>query len=149
MKQFILKPLALVTVAVSLLSFNSKPGGEGFEIYLDGKLLVQKFGNDMSTVQNITLSDGNANSSITVKYYHCGQPGKNRTLLIKDGQDKVLKEWHYADKSTSSGGMYCSAKEIISLKRGNNSMLKLYYSSGELPAAKLLASISFGNGANP
>jgi hypothetical protein len=39
--------------------------------------------------------------------------------------------------------MSCNVQEIISLKKGSNQVLKLYYSSSELPSGRQLATVVF------
>ena len=65
-----------------------------------------------------------------IKYHHCGQVGKSRSITIKDGQNKILKEWHFADVSKTDAAMTCKVKDIPGLKKGNGTItLNLYYSS--------------------
>ena len=42
--------------------------------------------------------------------------------------------------------MTCSVQEILSLKKGSNQVLKLYYSSSELPGGRQLAMVSLEKG---
>ena len=100
MKSIISKPLALLAICTTLFSFSPKPGGEGFEIYLDNKLLVQRYGSDMNTVQSLECSQSAATSRFIIKYYHCGRAGKNRIVTIKDAQNNVLKEFHFPDRKS-------------------------------------------------
>ena len=144
MRSIIAKTFSLLVISTALFSFSAKPGGEGFEVYLNNKLILQRFGNNMKAVQTIRLDEGSANDELTIKYHHCGKVGKNRVLTVKDGQDKVLKAIRFADVSYETGGMSCRVKDIISLKKGNSATLKLYYSSSELPEGRLLASIETG-----
>jgi len=145
MKAGIKKAAILLMMAFTLFSFSTLPGGEGFEVYLNNKIIMQRFGNQLNSPQSIQLSDAAANDEITIKYHHCGRVGKNRVLTIKDNQDKVLKEIRFADVNVPVSGMSCKVKDIISLKKGNNNILKLYYSSTELPNGRLLASIVTGS----
>lgn len=145
MKAGIKKAAILLMMAFTLFSFSTLPGGEGFEVYLNNKIIMQRFGNQLNSPQTIQLSDASANDEITIKYHHCGRVGKNRVLTIKDNQDKVLKEIRFADVNVPVSGMSCKVKDIISLKKGNNNILKLYYSSTELPNGRLLASIVTGS----
>jgi len=145
MKAGIKKAAILLMMAFTLFSFSTLPGGEGFEVYLNNKIIMQRFGNQLNSPQSIQLSDAAANDEITIKYHHCGRVGKNRVLTIKDSQDKVLKEIRFADVNVPVSGMSCKVKDIISLKKGNNNILKLYYSSTELPNGRLLASIVTGS----
>jgi len=132
----------LAIFSLSLFSFISPAGGEGFEIYLNNKLVLQKFGNDMDKVQTISLDESSLNGELSVKYHHCGRVGKNRVLTIKDADNKTLKEWKFGDVSQPSASMKCGVKEIYSLKLKNNAKLHLYYASSELPKGRMLATIN-------
>ena len=133
---------SLLLLSFALFSFSSRKGGEGFEIYLNKKLVLQQYGSQLTNVKSIQLDPGSANDELTVKYHHCGQAGKNRSITIKDGQNKILKEWHFADVSTGDASMTCKVKDITGLKKGNGTItLNLYYSSSELPKGRQLASL--------
>ena len=140
MKSIINKSMALIAICTALLSFSPKPGGEGFEIYLDNKLLVQRYGNEMNAVQTLECSQSSSASRFIIKYYHCGKVGKNRIITIKDGQNNILKDFHYPDAGTPTGVMALDVKDVRNLKKGTAS-LKLFYSSSELPNGRLLASV--------
>jgi hypothetical protein len=153
MKTIISKTMTLVAISATLLSFSPKPGiafgkpmatkgGEGFEISLNNKLVIQRFGSDINAVNSLQLTQSSASDQLSIKYYHCGRMGKNRIINIKDGQNKVLKEFRYADLPSVMGAMTVPVKDILSLKKGNDNTLKLYYSSSELPNGKLLVTIN-------
>lgn len=136
--------IALVTLSVTVSSFTEKSGGEGFEVYLNNRLLVQQFGTKMSTVHSIQLDQRFSGDQLVVKYYHCGQAGKNRVITIRDAQDKVLKQWKYPNNAASSmasseAGMSCPVKDILGLQKTNPGKLSLHYSSDQLPKGRLLA----------
>jgi flagellar hook assembly protein FlgD len=132
----------LMFVSFALFSFTHRKGGEGFEIYLNSKLVLQQFGSQLNNLKSIQLDQNSPNDELTIKYYHCGQAGKNRSITIKDGQNKVLKEWHFADVSTGSAAMTCKVKDITGLKKGEGPItFNLYYSSSELPKGRQLASL--------
>jgi hypothetical protein len=142
MKSIITKLMVLITICATLFSFSPKPGGEGFEIYLNNKAVIQQYGNEMNTVKSLQLNQGSSNDQLTIKYHHCGKIGRNRVVTIKDGQNKVLKEFRYADAATPVAAMALNVKDILSLRKGNNNSLKLSYSSSELPGGRVLATIS-------
>jgi|CXWJ01.1.fsa_nt_gi hypothetical protein len=139
------KAMMLVAIAAALLSFSPRFGGEGFEILLNGKVLLQQFGKDLNTVKNLQLGQVSANDKLTIRYHHCGNVGKNRVVTIKDGQDRVLKQWRYKDSESRVAEMQCSTQDIITLKKAGTDVFKIYYSSSELPNGRMLASISVGN----
>jgi hypothetical protein len=131
----------LALASLSLSSYTSPAGGECFEIYQDSKLVLQRCGKDIEKVQTISLSN-TANSELTVKYFHCGQAGKDRVLALKTSDGKLLKEWKFTNTSENNFAMKCGVKEILSVKVSNQSNLKLYYTSAEKPEGKLLAIIN-------
>lgn len=145
MKAMISKAMMLVALAAALLSFSPRFGGEGFEILLNGKVLLQQFGKDLNSVRNLQLSQVSANDKLTIRYHHCGNVGKNRVVTIKDGQDRVLKQWRYKDSESRVAEMQCSTQDIITLRKAGTNVFKIYYSSSELPGGRMLASISVGN----
>ncbi|HMK27841.1 MAG TPA: hypothetical protein VK483_17540 [Chitinophagaceae bacterium] len=158
MKSIISKTMSLVAIAATLLSFSPKPGiafgkpmaakgGEGFEISLNNKVLIQRFGSDINTVSSLQLNPAASNDQLIIKYHHCGRVGKNRVVTIRDGQNNLLKEFRYADVSTPVAAMSLPVKDILNLKKGNANTLKLYYTSTELPNGRLLTSIVLGRSA--
>ena len=144
MKQIIGKTIMLVAVAAALVSFTNF-GGEGFEIYLNNKVVMQQYGESMNTVKSLRLNPNSANDQLTVKYHHCGKVSKNRIITIKDEKNKIVKEWRFADVATPLAPMNCNVKEILNLGKKNETELKLYYASSELPNGRLLANIVVEN----
>jgi hypothetical protein len=139
-----IKMLPVVGICAMLFSFSSPWGGEGFQIFLNNKVVLQQFGNDMNSVKTLNLHQASPNDEISVRYHHCGKIGKNRIITIKDEQDKVLKQWKFSNSSEVLDPMTCKVKDILGLKNGKSSTLKLYYSSSELVKERQLASISVG-----
>ena len=136
------KHIAAMAVLALLFSFASPGrGGEGFEIFLNNKPVVQKFGTKMNVVETLKLDQSNANDELSVRYYHCGRIGKDRTITLKDANDQVLKQWKFTDVSNASASMSCKVKEILALQKGKDKTIKLYYASTELPKGRQLASI--------
>lgn len=136
--------VVVLTACAGLFSFSSRWGGEGFEIYLNNKLVIQQFGVQMANARSLQLDQRFANEQLTVKYYHCGQVGKNRHISIRDAQNKVLKDWSFADAKNTR--LNCPVNEILALQKGvNANSINLYYSSTELPKGRLLVTIVSSN----
>ena len=133
--------IAFFILGAAAFSFSVLPGGEGFEISLNDKVIVQRFGNDMNNVQTLQLNSAKANDKLIIKYYHCGRVGKNRVISFKDEQNNVIKEIHFDDVNNPVAAMSLLVKDIMSLKKGNTT-LKLYYSSSELPKGRMLVTIN-------
>ncbi len=137
-----IKTVTAVVLCAILFSFsNNSAGGEGFEIYLNNKLIVQQYGNEMNTVKTLNLDNAADNDELAIRYHHCGRIGKGRTILIKDGQDKILKQFKFSDVPDAAARMICKIKDIRLLQNGKDKTLKLFYSSSELPKGRLLTSI--------
>lgn len=135
----------LLAIAITLFSFAGKTGGEGFEIYLNNKVVLQQFGNEMKVVKTLRLDQSNENDELSVRYHHCGKVGKNRVITIKDANDKVLKQWKFTDASNAVSSMTCKVKDILALQKGKDKTIQLFYSSTELPQGRQLASIVTGS----
>lgn len=139
MKSFISKTLVLLTICSTLFAFT-KPGGEGFEIALNGKIILQRFGSDVSTVKSLSLNSVTPEDKLTIKYHHCGRVGKKRMLTIKDEQNKTLKTFSYPDGSSSVSSMEIKMKELLNLEKTQR--LQLVYTSTELPNGRTLVALN-------
>jgi hypothetical protein len=128
--------ILFVAFTVILSSFSPAPGGDKYEIYINNKLILEQFVSHSTSAKVLTLFPGNYNNKVDVRYSHCGVAGKDRSLLVKDGQNKVVKKWEFAD----GDAMSMKAKDIMDLKKKSQT-LQLFYSSKELPQGKLLASV--------
>ena len=131
--------LAALFFSFSLFSFTDKKGGDVFEVYLNGKQVHQQFVHADKSAKNIHLTSFRDNDKIEIFYSHCGQTGKNRTLTIRNEKNEVVKVFRFADDGNRSR-MAFSRKDIGKLRL---STMNLYYSSIELPTAKMLASIQW------
>lgn len=141
-KTNLVKRLSGIAFCALLLSFSTSPaGGEGFEIYLNNKVVLQQFGSNMDKIKTVSLEQAAPDDQLAIVYYHCGKQGKNRELIIKDEKGNTLKKWNFKDEGAR---MTCKVKDILGLHKENSSVLKLYYSSSELPEGRQLASINTG-----
>ncbi|HEU5165649.1 MAG TPA: hypothetical protein VFU29_08935 [Chitinophagaceae bacterium] len=132
--------------ADALTSHKSKFGGEGFEVYLNDKLVLQQYGEKMNTVKTLELDQSASNGQLAIRYYHCGKPGKSRVVTIKDEQNVVLKEWKFGDAKDASAKVCCNVKDIFALPKFKaGKKVNLYYSASELPNGRLLATLTTVN----
>lgn len=138
---------AIILAALPLLSsFTEGAGGEGFEIYINNKLVLQRFNSQVKEVKAIQLDPSFASYQLTVKYFHCGTIGKNRNISVRNNQNQVLKQWKFADGKTPNPEMSCNVKDILNLKKSSNKV-NFYYSSSELPEGRLLAALVLSDAA--
>ncbi|HEV8272085.1 MAG TPA: hypothetical protein VGQ04_12330 [Chitinophagaceae bacterium] len=130
----------------TISSYKNNFGGEGFEVYLNDKLVLQQYGKDIDQVKSLQLDQGISNGQLAIRYYHCGRPGKGRVVTIRDEQNVVLKEWKFGDAKDASAKVCCNVKDILALpKLKAGQKVNLYYSSNELPKGRLLAILTTAN----
>lgn len=146
----------LIALSGVLFSFSVKTaetflvktnfGGEGFEVYLNDKLVIQQYGEKMNQVKTLQLDQRVSNGQLAIRYYHCGRPGKDRTVTIKDEQNVVLKQWRFGDTKDATAKLCCNVKDILALpKLKAGKKVSLYYASSELPVGRLLVTLTSVN----
>ncbi len=135
----------LVLFCATLFSFSSKRGGDSFEIWLNGKRVLQQYVHVAKGVQTLYFAQTSDNDKLDIFYSHCGQTGKSRYITVKDEKNRPLKVWKFTDADGSNAAMSFKLKDILSLKKSKTDKLNLFYSSRELPDGRLLATIDSGN----
>jgi len=149
MQTFIKKPVTgflLLAICLGFSSFSDRKGGDSLEIYLNNKLVLEQFMYRDKSVKSLVLTDANYNDKLSIRYSHCGQPGKERSITLKDAQDRIVKKWTFANAGNSNTTMSCDVKEIMDLqKTKGNITLRLCYTSVELPNGLVLVSITKGS----
>ena len=150
MKKIIYQQALVLTVLIALSavfsSFSTSKnnfGGEGFEVYLNDKLILQQYGKDMDVVRNVQLDQSASYGQLAIRYHHCGRPGKSRVVSIKDEQNVVLKEWKFGDAKDAAARVSCNMKDILTLpKIKEGKKLSLFYAASEMPNGRLLATFT-------
>ena len=138
------KALVLLALFATLTSFSGNWGGDSYQVYVNGKLILEQYVHGQKGVKTIALQQANTNDQVSVMYSHCGAAGKSRTISLRDANNKVLKQWSFDDAATGTkpAMMSCKAIEILNVKKSNKlDRVNLFYTSKELPEGKLLAYI--------
>ncbi len=134
--------LLLVAMAGMFYSFVSPMGGEGFQIYIDHKLVLEKFHHELKKPTNLVINPSQANSTLEVKFYHCGMAGKSRSLSLKDADKNLLQRWEFTNEAAKNFAVALPVKEIINFQqKAGNATLYLYYSSKEASDGRLLTGL--------
>jgi hypothetical protein len=130
---------------VVLSSFAFMPGAHSFQVYLDSKMVADQYVTRDMVVPVLSIDPADRNNDIIVKYSECGRTVSQRTLTIKNAQDKVLKEWHF-DGATAGfkDAMSIKVKDVVALKPNAGSSLKLIYTSNDFKAGQQVASLAIG-----
>lgn len=136
--------MILLTTCGALVSFSGIKGTDVFEIFINNQRVLQQFAS-RTDVKTVVLDKSSYNDKIKVIYNHCGAVGKSRSITVTNADNKILKEWKFADSESMNAGMVLNAKDIISLQKKDEDKLTLIYSSKELQKGRILASIVLGN----
>ena len=132
--------LASLLMLGTLSSFKPVPGGDSFQIYLNGKLVLDKALYKNKDVQSLEFVQASSSDKVEVYYSHCGKTGTARSITIKDDGQKTLKTWSYADGGKN---MSLQLQDLRNLQTSyKESHIGLFYSSKELPSGQQLAEIS-------
>lgn len=140
-KIFGIRSLLLLPVFAVLSSFSGSWGGDSYQVYVNNKLVLEQYVHGQKGVKTVALQPANKNDQVSIYYSHCGKTGQSRTLTLRDGKNKVLKEWTFQDAGVNGtkSGMTCKATEILEVKNtAGLDRLNLYYTSKEMPEGKLL-----------
>ena len=143
-KSVFVKSCLLIVTSLMVFSFSTRFGGEVFEIFLNNKLVVQQIVARHEAVKTLQLDQTVSDGSIMVKYTHCGRPGTDRSIILKDENNNIVRKWHFVDDAEYKT-MSCKVQEILSLQKTNGTKFSMYYVSKELPDGRLLASIVIGD----
>jgi hypothetical protein len=135
----------LILFSATLFSFSPKKGGDSFEIWLNGKRVLQQYVHVAKGVQTLHLTPVSDNDKLDIYYSHCGQIGNSRYITIKDEKNHAIKVWKFIDAAGGNTAMSFKVKDILGLKKNRTDKLGLYYSSHQLPEGRLLAIIDSEN----
>lgn len=131
LKKHSFKLLSFVIIGCLAFAGTAKAGLDHYEIYLGKKLIMKRALNEQLNLQALPVSEANANERLVIHYFQCNAPdknGTNRSIVIKDGSGKTLKEWKFADVKNSQTGMEISIKDLLQLQQANkNKELNIYY----------------------
>ena len=141
-----IKSILLFGLSALLFSFSGKWGGDSFQIYINKKLVLKEYVHDAKGTKSFQLDKSTYDDQIDVYYSHCGQVGKNRSITLRDENNRLVKELHFADYSGNNSGMSFKVSDFLNWdKRNGIDQLNIYYSSKELSNGRLLANIVLGS----
>ena len=135
-----IRSLVLAALCAGLFSFAAKTGGDRFTIYLNNKLVLQQHVTPETDVKSFSLNTRDGNDVLKIHYSHCGKTGIQRSMVIQDAQNKVLKSWQFSDNADPV--MQLKVKDLPAVSQNTAAQgLHLVYSSREIPKGKVLATI--------
>lgn len=132
----------LVILCGVLFSFAPLAGAHNYQVYLDDKLVLERYADPRKEVPSLSLDPSGDYKQLSVRYSECGRTVSARIISIKDDGGKLLKEWKFDGSSKGfENPMDINVKDVLALKQKNSNSLKLYYASREFPEGQIIASL--------
>lgn len=138
------KLFGLMITSFLLFSFSTGKGGDSFQIYLNGKMLMEQYVHMEKSVKSLQINSASANDKLDIYYSHCGHTGTDRSITVKDEKNNALKTWKFGNTKEKSA-MTVMVKDIHAVLKNKESKFSLVYSSKELPSGKSLAVVNLSN----
>lgn len=135
--------VVLPFLTIILSSFSAVPGGDSFTIYVNNKLVIEEHLYGRKETVRLVINQ-ESDEQVSVEFNNCGKINTARKLIIKDGENKIVKKWDFADSPDLKNQMSFKASEVSALSEKTRN-LNLYYASNEVADGQLLASINLTN----
>jgi hypothetical protein len=149
MKNFIsnAKLAGIASVALLLLmSASSFRGGYSYTLHLNNKLVSEQYLTSKFETPVVLLTDQDLKETLTVYFNECGEIGRGRKLSVRTPDQKILKEWSYANSTMKHDPMGIVLKEIAPML--NTGKLAVYYSSERVTKPQILAQLTIASNKN-
>jgi len=125
-----------LTFLLQAFAPNLKPaGGDYFKVLLNNKMIAEQYLTQPVSIKSFSLSGSNNNDQLTFYYSHCGKPGSERSIVVKNADGSILKQWHFSNGSDFN--MNVRAKDLVNAVNKKAEVSVFYYSK-ELVEGRLL-----------
>jgi hypothetical protein len=146
--------LLAAALCLTLSSLTARAGLDYFEIYLNNQLLLKMTAGKAFNLETLRLNQSNYNDQLVIYYSQCnanGKVGRERSITVRDGKGKILKEWKFADVTgmdavgdgakSARAGMTIPVKELLQLSKDHSGeALSVYYTAQGRSDGQVLAS---------
>lgn len=123
-----------------LLSFTLRPGGYSYTLHLNSKVVGEHYLTSSFQTPTLALTNQNLTGTLSVYFNECGQIGQDRKLSLRNAEQKILKEWSFANSTTKHDAMEVNLKEVSGLL--NSGKVGIYYASERLNKPQIMAYLS-------
>ena len=140
-KQRMARMLCLMVIGIMAFGFRASAGLDYYEIFLNNKLIMKRAMNEPMPGEALNLGKLTATDQLVINYSQChadDRLGKGRSIVLKDSKGVTIKEWKFADGTTSNRNMVISIKDLVqSAKATDDNQFTLYYTAKESAVQKL------------
>jgi hypothetical protein len=140
-----MRVIGLLAILISFAAVSAKAGGDGYEIYLNNKLILKQYQGQNLSLTSLVLSESNVNDKIVICYTRCNVPdksGKSRSITLKDNNGNVLKVWTFNNLAEDKGSMSIPVREILELqKKSGEKPISIFYAAQDHAQTQILPSL--------
>jgi hypothetical protein len=140
-----IRAIGLLALLIYFASVSAKAGGDGYEIYLNNKLILKQYQGQNLSLTSLVLSEANVNDKIVICYTRCNVPdqsGKSRSITLKDNNGNVLKVWTFNNLAEDKGSMSIPVQEILELqKKTGEKPVSIFYAAQDHAQTQILPSL--------
>jgi hypothetical protein len=129
-----------ITIICLLSAFASRPGGYGYTVHLNNKLVGEYYLTSTHLTPTVTVQNADLKSSLAVYFNECGQIGGGRKLSVRSVDQKILKEWSFANSTAKHDAMEVSIQDVGGLLASGK--VAIYYASERVTKPQLLVYLS-------
>jgi hypothetical protein len=129
--------MAGIALFLLLAALAPRPGGYSYTLHVNNKLVGEHFLTSKFETPSITITDPDRKGTLGVYFNECGQIGQGRKLSLRTSDQKVLKEWRFANSTTQHDPMEVSLKEVAEILASGK--VAIYYTSERVTQPQVLA----------
>jgi hypothetical protein len=138
--QTVLAGLAAAVIFLVLSAFTTHLGGFGYTVHLSNKLVGEYYLTSTHQTPTVTVQNADLKSSLGVYFNECGQIGAGRKLSVRSADQKIVKEWSFANSITKHDAMEVSIQDVAGLL--SSGKVAIYYTSERVTKPQLLVYLS-------
>jgi hypothetical protein len=125
--------LASTAICLMLSAFTSPRGGYGYTIHVNSKLAGEYYLTSTHQTPTLTISDADMKGIVGVYFNEC-------KLSLRSADQKILKEWSFANSIEKHDAMEFAIKDASSVLASGK--VGLYYVSERVGKPQLLAHLT-------
>jgi hypothetical protein len=131
----LLAGMAIITLCL-LVSFAPRPGGYSYTLHLNNKLVSEHYLTSKLETPTLTLTDQTMKRTLGVYFNECGQIGVGRKLSLRTADEKILKEWSFANSTSQHDPMEIELKDVATTLTSGK--VAVYYTSERVSKPQML-----------
>lgn len=144
-KRFLVLAFLLISVLLTTTAFRTHFGLDSYSVYLNNKLILSQAVNQPLTLESLQLNKANASDKLVIYYSQCNADnklGKGRSLVLRDNNGNLVKEWKFSDPRAGKTSMEIPVKDLLQMESSLAAgQLSLFYTADGMAQAQKLVNL--------